>query len=370
MASVLAVQGISQRFTSLPMTSSLVRAKSITEDDLAVAWTYELIRGLLLSALIVILAPVVAEFMKQPDITGPLQIASLGFLLGGIRCPRIVELRREARFGTLGFLDSSAPIAYAVSVVLILLVERSYWALVYAGLISKFVNIALGYILLPWNPRVLLSWVLARPMVMFCGVLLGNTISLAFRENGMVFLLGFMGFEDQLGYYNRAVTFSLALTLQAAIVFWRVAFPVMARYRHEGGDPYRVARRFRTFAFFAGIPLAGIAVACGDSLIPFVLGDVWNPMIPLWNWLVVGSVVLMANAPLEAVLQATHREKQGMMVSFVVTGLQILVGWVLLPYYGLVAIGMGVLVGATIGQLILQWFVSGKRIEVGDPASC
>jgi O-antigen/teichoic acid export membrane protein len=214
LATVFAIQGFAQQVTTINLSSHLVRAAKVEAADLTVAWSYEAIRNLLIFGLIFALAPYLAMWMGRPDATLPLKISAAGLLIGALRNPRLVELRRDGKFGLLGALDAIPAIAYALLAVGLVIAHKSYWSLIYAGLGAAVISIITTYIGLPWKPSLNFDTTRAGPMFKFGVVILAGTGFAALREHGMVFIISKSAFVADLGYYNRALAFSLALAMQ------------------------------------------------------------------------------------------------------------------------------------------------------------
>lgn len=366
MAVVLAIQGFATKLTAFNMLAELVRARELDRESLRVAWTYELVRNTALWGILVVFAPVFANWMDHPEVTGPLRVTSLTLLITGFTNPRIVELRRLGRFGMLGFIDASGSASYAFCSILFVCLKPDYWALVYAGLVGAAVPVILVYAVAPWRPGLSFSLRRARPMLAFGGVLLVETAFQALREHGMVFLLNANVNEIDLGYYNRAVAFSLALALAASSIFWRVAYPVYSQHELAGHSSLAEAARAQWWVLLATLPVTALLGIFRVPLISFVLDSKWAPMASLWAWFVLAGALALAGAPYEAAFQARRRERIGLLILAASTVLQLLLAWVLLPTYGVTSAGIAACLGGTFS--ILAYRIIGARLRAISPS--
>lgn len=365
LATVFAIQGFAQQITGINLSSHLVRAKRIDASDLQVAWSYEFIRNLLIFGVIFSFAPHLASWMERPEATLPLQISASGLLIGALRNPRIVELRRDGKFGLLGALDAIPAIAYAALAVGFVIFHKSYWSLIYAGLGSAVISIIVTYIGLPWKPAFNFDTSRAKPMFTFGIVILAVAGFMALREHGMVFLISKGGLSSDLGYYNRAIAFSLSLALQGVSVFWRVAYPHYSRMEIEGECSLRKASTIQKWILLAGIPLAGVAVLAGRPLIPLVLGEQWIPLIPIWSGYVIAGVFALANAPFEASLQARGSERLVLWMGATTTLTQMAISWYLMTLYGIAGVSFGAIVALALTSA--SYHLIHQRLSGGIP---
>lgn len=366
LAVIFAIQGFAQQITALNLTSELVRARSIEKQDLAVAWSYEFIRNMIIWALLAACAPWLASAMGHPEASGALRLSACGLLIGSFRNPRLVELRREGKFGRLGWIESAPLLAYSLFAVLFVGIRPDYHSLIWAGLASILFGVALSYHRLPWKPCLNFDFQRLRPMLSLGLMLLLGTGFFALREHGIVFVVSAGGLGGDLGYLNRGIAFSMALALQAVGIFWKVAYPHYAGMHLNGGDVIRDAFVANRWLLLAGLPLALVAGSFSDSIIDLALGEKWQPVAPLWSWLVVSGALLLANAPLDVALQAIRRERLQMFVLAVSTCLHLSVSWFLLPTYGIIAVGIAACSSTLLSSILLRIILLNMKVASAD----
>lgn len=352
MAAIGAVQGVVGRFTSVNLYAELVRSDDLCEKQLGVAWSYEMLRNLLLAGLLIVAAPWVAQLMGRPEAAAVFQVSALGLLIASINSPRMVELRRKGKFGALGALESVAPIAYSIAAILFVSIRPDYWALVWAGLAGSGVFAMATHIVCAWVPKLDLTWRLARPLFMFGLVLQLNSVCGALRQHGLVYVLVFWGMADAMGYYNRAVAFSLALGVQATGLVWKVAYPHFSEAERSGEKSLDEAKKMQRSWIGLGLPVALLGVVGGYWAIPAILGEQWTGIRLCWGLMVLASVFLIANAPLAAAFQSSRNEYSAMILPVVTTVVQLGAGFVLVKEYGLEGAGAAVLLGTITGFFV------------------
>ncbi len=346
LATVLAIQGFAIGMTAFNMSSELVRAKKIDKDDLSVAWTCDAIRNLVIWSSLFLLAPIVAGWLQRPDAVIPLRVSISVLLVSLLISPRLVELRRSGRFGALGMIDGLTSIGYAIVTVTFVLIFKNYWALIIAGIFTPLFQAVISHALVPWRPRLHFDLARAKPMAKLGIVLLALTWIAALCEHGMVFLISNAVTDNELGFYNRALTFSYSLAFVASGVFWRVAYPIYSRHSIEGGNPLADASKAQAWILLVALPLAAIGIVWRDFWIGSVLGVKWQPMAEIWSLLIIAGTLLLANAPFEAAFQASRREGSGMLINGMSAAVQLISAWMLLPILGLNAAGVGIVAAA------------------------
>jgi O-antigen/teichoic acid export membrane protein len=364
LAVIFAIQGFAQQISALNLSSELVRAPRIEKEDLEVAWSFEFVRNTIIWLVLAAAAPWFSAWMEHPEITSALRLSACGLLIGSFLNPRLVELRRQGMFGRLGWMDSAPLLAYALFAVLFVWIHPDYISLIYAGLASNLVGVVLSYQRLPWRPRFNFDCHRVLPMLSLGLMLLLGTGFFALREHGIVFIVSACGFGKDLGYLNRGIAFSMALAFQAVGLFWKVAYPHYASVHLQGGDVIRDASVANRWLLLAGLPAALLAGYFSESIIHLALGEKWLPVATLWSWLVLAGAMLVANAPLEATLQAVRREKIQMAIVGISTGLHLTLSWLLLPAHGITAVGMAACASTLLSSILLQ--VTLRSLRVGS----
>ena len=354
LAIVLAIQGFVVSLTGFNMSSELVRARKIDSDDIAVSWTCEAIRNVSIWFVILLLAPVASDWLGRPDATFPLRVSASVLLISLLVSPRLVELRREGRFGLLGMIEGVAALGQAIVTVILVLVWKNYWALIVAAVAMPMCQAIVSHILVPWKPRFYFDKKRASPMARFGMVLLVMTWIMAAREHGLIFMMTQYVRENDIGYYNRALTFSYSLAIVVSGFFWRIAYPVYARCYVEGTDVLKEVLKNQKWIAVILLPILLITILNRTYLIKITLGEKWLPIADLWAWLVVAGALLLATAPFEAAFQASRREMTLLLICGASAAVQLLTAWLLLPLWGLTAAGVAMVTAVAFSLVCFQ----------------
>lgn len=364
-ASVLAIQGIVIMVAGVNFYSNLVRADTVSDEELEVAWSCDLVRNLILAIGLFSSAPHVARVVDLPEAALVFQVSSLQLVLVGLRNPRLLELRRNGKFGVLGAQESIGPVAYAVSSVVLAMFRPDYWALVGAGLLSFVASSVGSYVRLPWRPRISFNWDLARPMINFGLVVQAGAILSTMRQHSLTLLLILFSLSEEVGYLNRAVTFSMAISLQFVSLFWKVSYPHYAKIENGGGCSMSSAKELQRKIVFMGVPLSVFIAITGWYLIPIILGPEWRPIRPIWSILIVASVFIAANTVVDSALQASRREHLCLRLQAIGTACQLVFSFLFIAVLGLNGAGGGVLVATLVVLGLQQKFCEPSNL--GEP---
>jgi O-antigen/teichoic acid export membrane protein len=267
--------GILLQGSEFGMTPALVQARAPTQRHYDVAWTIGLVRGLVITGLVVALAPWVAEFAGEPRAAPITQVLALQPLLLAISSIRIAELQRKLEFRLLAFLHLGEAVANTIAAVA-LAPLIGVWALVAGMLAGNLVRLVISYIVAPYAPRVAFHADAARSLIQFgqwvfvtalIGTLGGALLRLMIsRQLGVA----------ELGVYYLATRLTFLLGGTIIDVGSSVAFPIYARLQEEREEAIRVFRAVWSATMALIVPAFALFIALAPSVVADVLGAQWQ----------------------------------------------------------------------------------------------
>lgn len=116
---------------------------------LDVIWTIRLVRSVVLTIGLALLAGPMAELIGQPALTAAIAVTGLHFLIEGLGSMALITTVREQRLFRLSVIDI-AVVASQIALGLLLAWRlESYWAIVWAGLAGAALKTILSYVVFP-----------------------------------------------------------------------------------------------------------------------------------------------------------------------------------------------------------------------------
>ncbi|MFM1871750.1 MAG: hypothetical protein RL398_1172 [Planctomycetota bacterium] len=234
-ALVAGVMQLMQLFTDIGAWVSVVRHERGAEPGfLHTAWTVQLIRGVLLCAAGLILAPYFADFYEDPALTFLIRLASFGFLIDALGSARSMLLRRAAVLRPLILIDCASALVGSGTTVWVAWLMHDAVAMVVGGLASGLTRLLLVR-MLP-GPRDRLAWdrtALHELLRVGAWVFINTMLMFLSTQDRLVF--GTLVSKDELGVYFVAWTIASV----PATVFGGLAhgllLPLVSAYVAGGG---------------------------------------------------------------------------------------------------------------------------------------
>lgn len=342
--------------TNFGMLPALVQRPDARREHYEAAWTIGLIRALAVSGILVLVAPWVAELFGEPRAAPLLQVLALRPVLDAAASMGIARLHKQLRFRSLAFLKlSEAIVNSAVSIVAVFFI--GVWALVVGPIAGALVYGAVSYLVAPMMPRLRLGGVEAAQLARYGRwILVTAWAAVAGR------LLLQLGISRQLGAAALGVYFMAAKLafLPAEVsnqVVGSVVFPVFARLQGEQERGRRVFRAALIGLAVLIVPASLLIVALAPSLAVDVLGQQWEPAVPVIRILALVNVVGILGDVAVPLLQGTGRPDRSTWMEVVQYTLLVALVWVLVGPYGVAGAGLAWLPAVFASQILAVVFV-------------
>jgi O-antigen/teichoic acid export membrane protein len=271
----LLVLGFLEVLTETGINVFLIQEKSDPQKYLDSAWVVSIIRGILISLLILATSPLVIHFFKVPQAGKLLYlVAGVAFVRGFIN-PMEVTFQKKLEFmkefyfqGFLYFVD--ALIAVTLGIVI-----RSESAMIVSMLFAATAEVILSFVLFKDKPRLVIEKDKVLKVIGSGKWITGAGIfSYIFQNIDNVVVGKFLG-TTSLGYYQQAYSISTLPVSEAGQIFNKVTFPVYVKISE---DSQRLkAAFFKTLAVIAAlvIPFALVILLFAKQIILIFLGPKW-----------------------------------------------------------------------------------------------
>lgn len=250
---------------------------------------------------IAVVAPLVADFFRSPQLRLLVIVNSLGFFVTGVQAVPMGLLQRDMDYRRLSLAEAIQVIIQAVVTVGGALAGMGYWALVAGPLAGKGVSAALTAY---WRP-VGFGWPrwkdVAAPLRFGVEISL-NRIAVTAYSQADTIIVGRMLGQAPLGAYRLAVSLAAAPADKIALLLMRVTGPLFARIQTDFG----LVRRYFLFISDAlalsVFPLVlGLAVVAPE-MVRVVLGPRWDLAVVPLEWLAVFMTIRTLNGLMSQVL--------------------------------------------------------------------
>lgn len=276
-----------------------------THSQLGAVWTTLTARGVLISFLLVALAPLLSSQFHLDGSLVLIQLAAVLPLLRGLASPAYYVVQRERRFQHIAGVEVAAAfVDCAAGLVL---------AYLGAGAASVLIGLVAGETLkstLTWatmkpRPPVRAVWSGIGQYVNFSRwIWASSVINLLLNQFDKVVVGKLLG-PTQLGGYQMSSRLAQMLLADAAIAMSQYLFPTFAAHHRRSAQA--ASRLIRIYLLVAAIGLAvfvEVLRLIAQPLFSLILGAAWLPAVPLFRILVINMAIGALIAVLVSYLRA------------------------------------------------------------------
>lgn len=319
---------------------AVIQRKKVTQTDLSSVFYFNLFLAGLMVGVLYVVAPAVAAFYRQPELTELLRFIAIAVPFAALGKIHLTKFSKELRFRTM--LSATLPATVISGGVAITLAFQGWgvWALAYQAILQQGLRSLFAWFASSWRPSLEFSWASIRSMFPYGSRLaVAGFLNQAF-ENLYVLVIGRVFSPVDLGFYQRAQGFKRMTALNLNYVVGRVTFPV---YSSIQDDPKRLKTVFIKTVFLLSLlcfPAMALMAGVAEPLIVTLIGEKWTPAAPYLSLLAVVGSMYPLNSINLSILKALGHSKLFLRLEILKRTLTLLVLFVTFRY-GLYAILLG-----------------------------
>ncbi len=340
----------------------LVQDNKNIKQSLSSAWLISILRGVVITTILLLFSPSIATFFNSPASYGLIQAISIVPFLRGFINPAVVIFQKELQFKKEFWFRLTIFCVDSVVSLVSILITQEVISLVYGLIAGVIVEVMLSYIVIKEYPtisfeRKQVSHVFHRGK----WVTLTGVFNYLF-QNGDKIVVGKLLGTASLGLYQMAYNISIIPITEIADVFSKVSFPL---YTKISSDPNLLKQTFKNN--FIAISLLSVLFGSflfifADLLIHLTLGEKWVGIIPVLRVLsIFGIIRAIESIPFSFFLAFRKQEYITLITLVSIFGFLISI----LPF--VMAFGIvGAALSATFGSIIslpFVWYYTKKILK-------
>lgn len=269
----------------------LVQEKSHIQKYINSAWAVSIIRGIILSIIILSTAGFVASIFNAPDAYPIIALISLVPLIRGFINPAIITYQKELLFNKEFKFRF---ILFAIDVVVSIifgLITKSAISFVYGLIASAILEVILSYTLIPLWPKLKFEWEKIKYIIRRGWWVTATGIFSYFAENGDTITVGKIAGSASLGIYQIAYKFSTLPISEITNVVNQVVFPVYTKFSDDKERLWKALWKVILLSGSGAIIFGIIITLYAEQIITIVMGPQWTQAIPVVQILTIYGVL-------------------------------------------------------------------------------
>jgi O-antigen/teichoic acid export membrane protein len=261
--------------SELGLESALIAKTEIAREDLAVAWTIGIVRGVFMASCVWATADVIGDAMQMPQLAGVLRVHAWLLVLQGLNSPAMAILLKNLDLRRRASIDLVRRLIEAAVTITLALWLHNVWALLLGQLVGLVVGSMLSFWVAPFRPCLSLR---VQPLIEFLrfGAYVNLTSLLAFGVlSGGEFVVGRMLGSDALGFYTLALAFPIMIGIRAPILMTQVSMPVYSKLRLDQSGTVRAFGLHFGLLILVLFPFGAIMAVAAPDIVRVLGGEKW-----------------------------------------------------------------------------------------------
>lgn len=327
-------------FKDAGLSVATVQREVITKEQATMLFWVNGTVGLVLAGVLILLAPVLVEFYREPRLLWMVTACAPVFICDALTVQHVALMCRALRFNRIALIDFATIIISCTIGVSAALLGFGYWALVATMISGPAIRLAFVWRALPWRPGRPVMASGLRSMLTTGRTVTLNQLVLYFAYNTDRSLLGRFWGAEALGFYTRAWQTTSVPLQQIYTSVGNLAFSSLSRMQSD------VSTLCRSFLQGYGLLVSAtmLIVVCSaifaEEVIGFLFGSKWLSAAPVLRFT---SPAILGHAliqPFGWFLQATDRAKRSLQMALVITP-AIIIGIIIGLQGGIVGVAVG-----------------------------
>jgi lipopolysaccharide exporter len=353
MAIVLSATSIFQSFTDIGVKEALIQNPRGAEPEyVGAAWWLAFGRTLGIYSVVFLLAPWLARFYGNAELTVLLRVALFGVLIEGATSAGTFVALKNMRFNKVAAINHGGGICGVVITIILSFYIRDVWALVIGFLAENAARCSLSYVLCPFAPPLRWHMDAFRDLLKFSRGLFGLSFLNFIYMRADVFVLAKLVPAAVLGIYSMAIYVIQTPTGFVINLLGQIFMPTFSQLQ---GDKIRTNRAiFLTtgIVMVVGMPALAFTFFCGKSLLALVYGRRYAAGAGPLMVAACVALINVVNAQITSVFYAAGKPQLHRRCVAIMAITMVLLIYPLVKWWGLIGAQVACLISITAGFLL------------------
>lgn len=305
MGIALLALGFMEAVASSGVDTALVAETKAVDRYIDSAFTIQLVRGVLVTALLWAAAPALATVFRDDAAVGVIRAVGVIAALRGLSNPAVALVVRKLDFRRLFWWSLPEVLSSLCVTVALALVRRDVWALVIGALAGQAIGALASYGLVPRIPHIAFRRDRILDLLRFGRFVSGSRALMYFSVNLDAAVVGAAMGTHVLGLYQFATRVAELPVVTFTRAVGQVALPALSSLQTDAAALRRTWRAMLGWVLGVHALAAVLILLFGHAAVDAVAGERWHAAVPLMQILAVAmlfrGVIVLTGQFLDAV---------------------------------------------------------------------
>ncbi len=335
----------------------LVQEKGQIKEYINSAWIISILRGFILTIIIVIFSPILGSFFNAPEAVQVTSLIAIVPLIRGFINPAIVIYQKELLFNKEFQLRFTIFLIDVIISIIFGIYTRSASSFIYGLIASAIIEVILSYKLISIWPKLQIEYKKLKYIINRGWMITLTGIFSYFADNGDNIVVGKILGPTFLGTYQIAYKFSTLPISEIVSVVNQVTFPVYAKFSEDKKRLWKAFFKVSLYSSLAALIFGGAIFFFAKPMILIFMGEQWILAIPVIKILAIYGILRTIFGNFAPLFLSLGKQNYVAKMTFIrVIGLLIFV-IPLIKQYGMIGAGYAMLISIFIEIPVILYFL-------------
>lgn len=281
---------LSETLVQAGFSQALIQKKDADEEDFSSVFFINLVVSLSIYFILFLLAPYIASFYDQPQLTKLTRVLSLIFVINAFSYVQETRLKKSMEFKKL--MTIYLPSTFISGIISIIMAYSGFgvWALVAQRLINQSLFAVQLWVRTKWKPLFIFNIEKSKELFSFGSRLMLSGVIHTITDSLYQISIGKYYNAQMLGYYENANKLTQTATNTISSVLNSVAFPAFATIQDDNERLKIGYKKVMQQVLFWLAPVLVLAAVVAEPLFLMVFGEKWLMAVPYFQVLCIAQV--------------------------------------------------------------------------------
>lgn len=284
-------------------SAALIRKKNPEKEDFSSVFYFNIGVSIVVYLLLFLVAPLIAQFYENPELTNLSRIVFLSFLFNAFGIVQNVMLIRKMDFKTNTRITLISGTLAGVLAIAAALSGWGIWSLAVQLVLQTLLRNVLLWFFVKWKPQSGFSSTHLKSMLPYSSKLLATSLMNQVCGNVYANIIGKFFNTHQAGIYSQANKLSIIPQSVISDGIRSAAFPALTKIENDLAYTKKAFRKVVRIIAFVSFPVAMLVVVVAKPAILLVFTEKWQDSIPILQILAIGTAFYPLYSSVSTLLQ-------------------------------------------------------------------
>lgn len=280
---------------SLGFNDALIQNKENSHRAYSTVFIINLSFGIFITAVIYLSAPLIAQFYGRIELISIVKLLSFIYLLESLSVVQVAILKKDLNFKSLSIRSLVAQLLSGVLAMGLAFKGYGMYALVVYHIVINTLRTFLLWRLSHWRPKLEFSWNEARGLWGFASYSFSAIAVNKIFNASQSLVIGKVFNAEMLGFFSRAQSFSQLLVQNSSSSIRTLLFPALSSIQDQRERFLKGYLVVSELVAILSVVLCSLSIINAEVLIIGLFGSKWAPVVPIFMWLMIKSIVVPNN---------------------------------------------------------------------------